>query len=524
MLCAGGATAGPSRADGPRPALVWVQMVDSSHGYALSGRNADDYRLLWTADGGRSWRDVTPGNGTTHPSGPLSILGRTRLFATKLRQGVFAVERSDDGGRTWRRSLPIRTAGGQGAGPPFALDRAHLFLAVDLGAAAGSQGEALYTSSDDGRRWRLRSQTDVSSTPRGSLPFGCDKSGFGFSTPSRGWAGGYCPGGAPFFYRSDDGGRTWRRQTLPAPTACACETLAPLFFSPGVGATAVSGFTTNGAGKPLVRVFWTTDGGAHWRTSDPPVGRAGDIRFADAQNVWIVAQRRGNLRAPYNVLARTTDAGQHWLVTKLPFDMSGYHLDPLSATVAYGWRVSASNVIVRTNDGGRTWSVVHAALRGGYRTAHRRLSGLDPRASVSAIEENWRNQVSYMAAGNPRASPRAAATTRRRLLAAIEASGGKAVRVDVRRAMEPAPEVVIATSHPAAYLKHELKAILRITRPDRNVYLAVVDGTGTRVLEWAINGDKTPSSGSLYVRPGLERCSPIAALGWPMHLPPCPAR
>jgi photosystem II stability/assembly factor-like uncharacterized protein len=361
-----GAAAAASRTAGSHPAFVWVQMIDTSRGYALSGQDADAYRLLWTTDGGRFWRDVTPGNGTLHPSGPLSILGQTRLFSTKLRQGVFAVGRSDDGGRTWTRSLPIRNRRGQGVGQPFALDREHLFLAVDEGAAAGSQGEALYTSSDGGRVWRLTSQTTVSSTPPGSLPFGCDKSGFGFSTPSRGWAGGYCAGGNPFFYRTDNGGRTWHRQRLPVPQACACETIAPLFFSAAVGATAVSGFTTNGSGRPLVRLLWTTDGGMHWSPSNPPVGRAEDIRFADAQNVWVVAQRRGNLRAPYNLLAKTSDRGRHWLVTKLPFDMNSYHLDPLSATVAFGWRVaSASNVIVRTGDGGRTWIVIHAAIRRG---------------------------------------------------------------------------------------------------------------------------------------------------------------
>jgi hypothetical protein len=146
------------------------------------------------------------------------------------------------------------------------------------------------------------------------------------------------------------------------------------------------------------------------------------------------------------------------------------------------------------------------------------------RIPASATEMRWRKQVSYMTSGNPRVPLRAAAATRRRLLATIEASGGKAVRLDVRRAMQPAPEVVIATNDAAAYLKYELKPILRIMRRDRNVYLAIVDGSGTRVLEWAINGDKTPNSGSLYVKPGLERCSPIVALGWPMHLPPCPAR
>jgi photosystem II stability/assembly factor-like uncharacterized protein len=347
-------------------ALRWLQMIDEARGYALSGQNTDSYRLLWTTDGGRRWRDVTPGRGTIHPSGPLSIVGQTRLFSTKLKRGVFAVERSHDGGRTWRRSLPVRDARGQGAGQPFALDARHLFLAVDEGAAAGSQGEALYTSNDGGYRWQLVSRTSTSIPARGSLPFGCDKSGFGFATPKRGWAGGYCAGGLPFFYRTADGGRTWRRQSLPAPSQCACETSAPRFFTPRVAGLYVTGFTTNGGGRPFARVLWTNDAGDSWRGSDPSVGRAVDVSFADARNVWITGQRKGDLRAPFNLLLRTDDAGAHWQTIRLPFDAGGYRLDALSATAAYGFRIAdRANVIVFTRDGGRTWHTIHAAMNAG---------------------------------------------------------------------------------------------------------------------------------------------------------------
>ena len=345
-----------------RIAFRWLQMLDTSRGYALSGEDPRRYRLLETSDGGLRWSDVTLGGGTIHPSGPLSILGQTRLFATTLRPGVFAVERSDDGGRTWRRSLPFRDARGEGAGQPFALDSSHLFVAVDEGAAAGSQGEALFTSADGGRRWRLASRTIWNDPPPGSLPSGCDKSGFGFATPSRGWAGGYCAGGPPFFYRTDDGGVTWRRQPLPAPDGCACETSAPAFFSPTVGALSVSGFPSNGGG-PFVRILWTSDGGAHWRASDPPVGRSGDVSFADARDVWVTGQRRDSLRARFDLLALTRDAGRHWQTVTLPFDAGAYRLDALGGSTAYGFETAASsNVLVVTRDGGRTWRTVHASL------------------------------------------------------------------------------------------------------------------------------------------------------------------
>jgi photosystem II stability/assembly factor-like uncharacterized protein len=346
----------------PRIALRWIQMIDTTRGYALSGENPDSYRLLLTTDGGRHWTNVTPAGGTIHPSGPLSILGQTRLFSTRLKQGVFAVVRSDDAGRTWRRSLPFRDPHGN-AGQPFALDSAHLFLAVDEGAAAGSQGEALFTSSDGGHRWQFISRTVWNNPRRGSLPAGCDKSGFGFATQTHGWAGGFCAGGPPFFYRTDDGGLTWHRQPLPAPSQCACQTSAPLFFSRSLGALSVTGFATNGSGKPFARVLWTHDGGIHWRGSDPPGGRVDDVSFADARNVWIIAQKRGNLRSPFDLLLRTDDAGGHWQTIKLPFDAADYRLDALSSTDAYGFKVTpTSNTIIVTRDGGRTWQTIHATL------------------------------------------------------------------------------------------------------------------------------------------------------------------
>jgi photosystem II stability/assembly factor-like uncharacterized protein len=352
----------------PRPVILrWLQMIDGVHGYALSGQDPDAYRLLRTNDGGRRWTDITPGAGTTHPSGPISIVGRTTMmFSTKLRNGVFAVERSDDGAHTWHRSLPFSDRRGQGIGQPFAVDARHLYVALDEGAAAGSQGQALYTSSDGGHSWLFASRTDVSRARPRTLPFGCDKSGFGFSTRSRGWAGGYCAGGYPFFYRTDDGGHSWRRQSLSGVAQCACEVSAPRFFTPRIGVLYVMGFTMNGGGKPFLRVYWTRDGGTHWRVSDPRAGRAtGPVSFADSRIAWVAANPPGGIRGPFNHLFRTSDAGRRWQTLKLPFDAEGYQLDAVSATVAYALRaVDGSSSIRLTRDGGRSWQTIRTVGSG----------------------------------------------------------------------------------------------------------------------------------------------------------------
>src|SRR5215469_13062192 len=177
-------------------------MTNAKDGYALSGQDYLRNRLLRTTNGGHTWHQITP----LHPSGTPDVQGATILFSRGVGRHGFAVERSNDGGRTWTESQPVRNSRIFGAGTPRLVDRRHLYVDVPEGAAAGSEGEALYASSDGGHHWRLVTQTHINHPRPGSLPFGCDKSGFGFVTPSRGWAAGYCAGGYPFFWRTNDGG------------------------------------------------------------------------------------------------------------------------------------------------------------------------------------------------------------------------------------------------------------------------------------------------------------------------------
>ena len=358
---------------GPRPVVVsWIRMVDERHGYALS-RGPVVFRLLRTEDGGRYWTDITPSGGTIQWGSLGLASGSTVLLSTTLRPGVFAVGRSDDGGRTWHRSLPFTDKGGQvvgqAAGAPALLDTRRGYVAVDEGAAAGSQAQALYVTADGGQSWKFVSRTDVSGVRPLSLPFGCDKSGFGFATAKRGWASGYCPGGRPFFYRTDDGGRSWRPQPLPRLTKCACGVSAPRFFTPRVGAIGVTGFSQSG--KPLARVYWTSDGGEHWRRSDPNAGRAsGSISFANGRTAWLVSSSPTRINGRQDRLFRTSDGGRHWQTLPLPFEADGFELDALSATVAYAVNTAIDRKsILMTRNGGRNWQTIRtlstakAALR-----------------------------------------------------------------------------------------------------------------------------------------------------------------
>ena len=189
-----------------------------------------------------------------------------------------------------------------------------------------------------------------------------------------------------------------------------------------------------------------------------------------------------------------------------------YEVSPLRARVAPALRTVAAVL-------GLCVLFVPASVGSGGGVSPTRTIG---RARPTQVELLWRQRVHQLAVGNPIVSERRVLRVHERLAAATTSSGGLLVRLLVRRAPEPAPELVIASTRPARYLKHGLPHLLPLLRGDNSLYLAVLDGRGGLVLEWALNGDTNPNHGSLYVRPGLERCSPIVAIGWPSRLPPCP--
>jgi hypothetical protein len=87
------------------------------------------------------------------------------------------------------------------------------------------------------------------------------------------------------------------------------------------------------------------------------------VSFAGHRTVWVTGQEPGSLRAPFNRLFRSDDAGRHWRTIKLAFDASNYRLDAVSKSVAFAFRVAdSSKVLVYTHDGGRTWKQIRSVV------------------------------------------------------------------------------------------------------------------------------------------------------------------
>jgi hypothetical protein len=79
-----------------------------------------------------------------------------------------------------------------------------------------------------------------------------------------------------------------------------------------------------------------------------------------------------------------------------------------------------------------------------------------------------------------------------------------------------AQAVEVRTDQPARYLLGMGGLLAAAGRP---AYIRVIDPRGQTVFEWY----SARRQNMLYVRPGLEGCSPAIALGW-SKIPRCPAR
>jgi photosystem II stability/assembly factor-like uncharacterized protein len=118
------------------------------------------------------------------------------------------------------------------------------------------------------------------------------------------------------------------------------------------------GWAVGGKGALLV----TEDGGATWRQLPPPAEESlRDIFFADESNGWLVCERNLHpLRQdtePRSYLLRTTDGGRSWSrVAPAASGAEGRLVGLRFADVLHGWAFGELGTLYATRDGGATWT------------------------------------------------------------------------------------------------------------------------------------------------------------------------
>jgi photosystem II stability/assembly factor-like uncharacterized protein len=168
--------------------------------------------------------------------------------------------------------------------------------------------------------------------------------GVSFSHGQEGWA----VGRFGLIIHSDDGGKTWKKQTSGTMLALSSVSAADprQVFAVGTGGT----------------ILATRDGGQHWEKQASGTGQhLLEVQALTATEVYVVGG--------FGTMLTTMDGGRTWVQHSLPWDklipdliQQNGPVSPNLNSVFFvskqsGWVVGEFGLILHTDDGGQTWNL-----------------------------------------------------------------------------------------------------------------------------------------------------------------------
>lgn len=280
-------------------------------------------KLYHTADGGKTWTDVSPGL-----SPLMSVQYVSGQDAWLASSGTLV--HTKDGGKTWLTNKAPFVYG------VISFVGAKGYAMVPGDPGAGNMPVTIYATLDNGGGWSLLA---------GSLPTGGIKTGMAFADADHGWvtATYYAPG-KPWVYATRDAGSSWQKLQLPVDQALRDSQFtveAPIVLSGKEIVLPAQAFTDAG----LTTVFYTSnDGGINWDVTSPMAGR-GAYAWAPGGHGWFFDGKG---------LEATADGGRTWSPVKTRPALS----DVTAISFASATEGVAVNhgALLRTTDGGVTWT------------------------------------------------------------------------------------------------------------------------------------------------------------------------
>jgi photosystem II stability/assembly factor-like uncharacterized protein len=310
---AGPGATGP--ASGAAPLDVGFVTADSGW---LTVEGGGHTTVLLTGDGGRHWRKSLPL--------PANALAQVRfldtrnglVFTSSPQERQDRLYRTEDGGRHWELvTLPAAPTANSGGGRLAFADALHGWYLQPAFNSRTSQDFTLYRTADGGRSWSPLVTVDIGHPTSHGLSNAGVKTGLAFRDAQNGWIGQITPGQA-LMWLTHDGGASWEPATLPPP-ATGWEPSADVStgldlqhsrYPDAIEATVMS--PTAAPTAPRAYLYVSAEGGRSWTgprpLPEPPAGAqpsavAPPVAFAGPASWWYP---RGS------ALFESQDAGQQW--------------------------------------------------------------------------------------------------------------------------------------------------------------------------------------------------------------------
>ncbi|MBB5937276.1 oxidoreductase [Streptomyces zagrosensis] len=299
------------------PNLAW-RLGDSGSQARFRGLAAVNRRTAWvagsqgtvlrTADGGKSWRNVSPpGAGALEFRDVEAFDGRHAVVLAIGEGEASRVFRTDDGGASWTESF-------RNTDPAAFYDCMTFFDArhgIALSDPVGGKYRILSTG-DGGRSWRVLPSAGMPAAQPGEAAFAASGQCLVSSGSRDAWI---ATGGAATarVLHSADRGHTWTVTAAPIPAGDPARGVFGLAFRDARHGLAVGGDYR--PGEPSPRTAATTgDGGANWSLArrQPPSYRSGVA--------WLPYSRSAALAVGPTGSELTLDGGRRWRT----FDTGSY--------------------------------------------------------------------------------------------------------------------------------------------------------------------------------------------------------
>jgi photosystem II stability/assembly factor-like uncharacterized protein len=247
------------------------------------------------------------------------------------------IERTVDGGRTWRVSWPPGC--GCDGGQVNFYDARHGYALV----TRTSGGTRLYWTGDGGATWRRVGRASIRFD---EIVFADRRYGYAITPAGTGNTPPGAPPGTrsyipPKLYRTTDGGKRWSRHAVPRIGL--------------VGSVSVLGHHLVGVGWK--RIYESVDGGAHWTALVPPglSLRTTQVSSPTGSPGTAVYSAAGRLYVTHNY-------GRSW-DTIVPRGLPAQHQGLVFSSPRVGWTLESRPTfagfelaVYRSTDGGRHWT------------------------------------------------------------------------------------------------------------------------------------------------------------------------